>query len=715
MKKMFLIRSLSMLLLLCVLLTACLVGCGNDSEGGGETDTAESETSGPVVETVRITVPIAGGDDLHQYVVQVKDMLVAHGYTVELGDDYLKKGETADPDAYEIYIGSVAREEMDSYLGELGAYGWGVKQIGHKLCIAGTCEQFVKNAMMELDASAFADRHDPFGGVNEVTTRYDDLIYLFRDGVPNVKITGDTSDKAIKAAIDALTASLKRLTGASSFSGEVTLEIKRDTNTPNAAYNAVTFEPSEKKIVLSTVDDDGMAVVAERFYESLRLMNNWKETKTLAWPLEYTSLFSVNESLPYVPYHKQGVIVRGNLSDSYTVAIDSLTFEEFEEYVKKIEAAGFVRDYSYQNEYRYDPTIDTINTSTKTHHNTFYTYVNADGAIHVYHIGGTGHVRVIGISHKDYELAKAAMNDKTDGTNDSEFILLDIGGRNTANNPAVEVYQNGMCLAFRLSDGRFIIVDGGMNQAADPDSLEVVRLHNELLKHSPNGKVVIAAWIFTHMHGDHTLVAWKYESLFGKKVEIQRYIYNIPSLEYALSVPNTDLNESWYSGQVYPSVTGMFRRHDSVIARTGMVFNIGNATLEVLHTADDYFPTPLKIFNNSSLIIKLTIEGKSFLITGDLQEDGQKKCVAQNGDILNVNYTQAAHHGYNMLMMFYQYSMAGELEGGRYAIWPRNTGNTFITGNDSNETGRTINWLQKKVGLANNYYAFKGVQTVKLN
>jgi hypothetical protein len=217
------------------------------------------------------------------------------------------------------------------------------------------------------------------------------------------------------------------------------------------------------------------------------------------------------------------------------------------------------------------------------------------------------------------------------------------------------------------------------------------------------------------MHGDHTLVAWKYETLFGKKVEIQRYIYNIPSLEYALSVPDTDLNESWYSGQVYPSVTSMFRRHDSVIARTGMVFNIGNATLEVLHTADDYFPTPLKIFNNSSLIIKLTIEGKSFLITGDLQEDGQKKCVAQNGDILNVNYTQAAHHGYNMLMMFYQYSMAGELEGGRYAIWPRNTGNTFITGNDSNETGRTINWLQKKVGLANNYYAFKGVQTVKLN
>ena len=715
MKKTHFIRALSLLLLLCMLLTICLVGCGNNSEGVGETDAAESETLGPVIETVKITVPIAGGDIMHQYVDQVKEMLVANGYAVELGDDYLKKGETADPDAYEIYIGSVAREEMDSFLGELGEFGWGVKQIGHKLCIAGTCEQFVKNAMMGLEASAFANRHDPFGGVAEIVTRYDDLIYLFRDGVPNVRITGDTADKAIKTAIDDLTASLKRLTGAATLSGDITLEIKRDSSSDNAAYNAVTFEPSENKIVLSTVDDDGLKVLAQRFYDSLRLMNRWKETKRLAWPAEYVSSFSVNESLPYIPYHKDAVVDRTNLSDSYTVAIDSLSFEEFEKYVEKIEAAGYVRDYSYQNEYRYDPAIDTVNTSTETHHNTFYTYVGTEGAIHVYHIGGTGHVRVIGISPEDYELAKKAMNDKTEGNHDSEFILLDIGGRNTANNPAVEVYENGMCLVFRLSDGRFIVFDGGMNQSADPDSLEVARLHNELLKHSPNGKVVIAAWVFTHMHGDHTLVAWKYESLFGKKAEIQRYIYNMPSLEYALSFPNTDLSESWYSGQVYPYVTAMFNRHDSVIARTGMVFNIGNATLEVLHTADDYYPTPLEIFNNSSLIIKLTIEGKSFLITGDLQEDGQKKCVAQNGDILNVNYTQAAHHGYNMLMMFYQYSMAGELEGGRYAIWPRNKGNTFITGSETSETGRTINWLQKKVGLANNYYAFKGVQTVKLN
>ena len=64
--------------------------------------------------------------------------------------------------------------------------------------------------MLELNASAFANRHDPFGGVKEITTRYDDLIYLFRDGIPNVKITGDTSDKGVKAAIDDLTASLKR-------------------------------------------------------------------------------------------------------------------------------------------------------------------------------------------------------------------------------------------------------------------------------------------------------------------------------------------------------------------------------------------------------------------------------------------------------------------------------------------------------------------------
>ena len=704
------LKATAWLLLICFLASTFLVGC--DRPDGDETDSTQE--LGPIIETVRVTVPIGVGDLYHQYAKDLEGILQAHGYTVELGDDYLKSGESADPSAYEIYIGSVARDEMTAFLAEIGDFGWGIKQSGNKLCIAGTCDEFVKYAMATVEASMFANRHDPFGGVTETVHQYNDLLYLFRDGAANVTITGDTSDSDVKNAVDSLTASLKRLTGVSSLGGTIKIEIKKDVATEHAAFNALAVVPHENKIVLSAVESEGFEQIAVRFYDMLRKMNDWKNTKNLAWPEELVCHLALDAGLPYVPYHAKAVIDRGNLSNSFTVAIDSLSFAEFEAYVKKIEDMGYTRDYTYGTEYQYDSSFDTVNTSKDTHKNTFYTYVGDSGVIHVYHIGGTGHVRVVGISAEEYALSKEAMNDSSEGSNDSQFILLDIGGRNQTNNADLETYANGMCIVFRLSDGRFIVFDGGHTQSADPDSLEVTRLHKELVKRAPGGKVVIAAWIFTHMHGDHTTVAWKYESMYGREAEIQRYIYNMPSLEYALSIPGTDLSESYYGGMIYPRMTALFKRYDCVIARTGMVFNIGNATIEVMHTADDYFPTPLKIFNNSSLVTKVTIEGKSFLLAGDLQEDGQAKCVAQNGNLLNVNYIQATHHGYNMLMRFYQYSMAGELEGGRYAIWPRNKGATMINGSSSTETGRTINWLQSKVGFANNYYAFNGVQEVKL-
>ena len=59
---------------------------------------------------------------------------------------------------------------------------------------------------------------------------------------------------------------------------------------------------------------------------------------------------------------------------------------------------------------------------------------------------------------------------------------------------------NGMCYVMRLEDGSFIVTDGGHALQKNAD-----RLYRILRKQAPDpDNIVIAAWIFSHSHGDHS-------------------------------------------------------------------------------------------------------------------------------------------------------------------------------------------------------------------
>ena len=62
----------------------------------------------------------------------------------------------------------------------------------------------------------------------------------------------------------------------------------------------------------------------------------------------------------------------------------------------------------------------------------------------------------------------------------------------------VSLEDFGMSYVIRLSDGRFIVIDGGRELQPDCD-----RLFQVLKKGSDNPKPIIAAWIMTHPHSDH--------------------------------------------------------------------------------------------------------------------------------------------------------------------------------------------------------------------
>ena len=90
----------------------------------------------------------------------------------------------------------------------------------------------------------------------------------------------------------------------------------------------------------------------------------------------------------------------------------------------------------------------------------------------------------------------------------------------------VHLEDFGLSYVIRLSDGRFIIFDGGWNFEPDRN-----RLFECLKAGSPDEKPVIAAWILTHPHGDHYLCFLGFMEQYGDQVVIEKFLFNFPEFD----------------------------------------------------------------------------------------------------------------------------------------------------------------------------------------
>ena len=95
----------------------------------------------------------------------------------------------------------------------------------------------------------------------------------------------------------------------------------------------------------------------------------------------------------------------------------------------------------------------------------------------------------------------------------------------------------------RLEDGRFLVIDSCVSSAADA-------IYEGLCRHNVReGKPVVAAWMFSHAHGDHVGGVIGVLDKYADKVEIQRIIHNFPGEQiygenrnYMEGVPNNEGN-----------------------------------------------------------------------------------------------------------------------------------------------------------------------------
>lgn len=201
---------------------------------------------------------------------------------------------------------------------------------------------------------------------------------------------------------------------------------------------------------------------------------------------------------------------------------------------------------------------------------------------------------------------------------------------------------SGMSYIITLEDGSFIVIDGGMAEGTNVDHLH--KKLQELNKRS--GTPVIAAWYLTHVHIDHCGAFTAFASKYGGHYKLEYAIHNLPSKAVADLSPDGPMSAYYESGKYTKAVEAFVGEVKVVRVHTGMRFNIHGAQFEVLYTWEDCFPDVLNTINDSSVVMRMTLAGRTFMWTGDIQKQASSIIVPIWGDYVKSDYLQLAHHGW---------------------------------------------------------------------
>lgn len=430
----------------------------------------------------------------------------------------------------------------------------------------------------------------------------------------------------------------------------------------------------------------------------------------------YVRKGSLEPDTAEVPVPTGSTLYNGNFdTTTCTYVLDNTTKAVFDNYRSELVKAGYTLKEEKVTDYQYS-SFDTKNYAKNTGvmHNYFYTYVNAEYMIHTYFCEGDGGMRAVVSDIEEYEKYVDVREENKTYTDitDPLFAILDIGGKKIVlqkgpnAGKAISGSTNGMCLVYRLSDGRFVVVDGGTWSATDTEGEGVERLYNWLAEHADydgdgnykNNKVTIAAWLITHHHSDHISVAWKFNQMYQGKnnVEIQNYLYNFPDYEFAIGIPGSNIKPSYYT-EWFPKMDDLMKRNHNLVVHTGFGYQFADMSIEILYTHEDLFPGTIKDFNNSNSVFKITLAGKTFLIAGDLEEPGQIDCNKMTGTLLEADFLQPTHHGYNGQIEFYKYIVGldknGNFNTDTIVIWPLPKGETASCYEGTGAKGIANRWL----------------------
>lgn len=310
----------------------------------------------------------------------------------------------------------------------------------------------------------------------------------------------------------------------------------------------------------------------------------------------------------------------------YIVNVNGSTVEEYENYLKKIETAGFKK----HSDNGKDAMEGNVMTASFTKDNVTLTVSHAIHADHTYISAGIDVPLSKHLIYSDKYVENCSADAKT------KLHMVELNG-------------NGNSFVIQLKNGHFIVEDGGKIYDAP-------YLLDYLESLTPEGeKPVIEAWFFTHPHSDHGgamyTIATNQEYL--KRIYVEGFYY------YDLSDTMLNFLKLQPGGDDSRKITLYCNAFKTSTGETtqlyrpqfGQKYYFCDIEIDVAYTIEQCSRTALENFdlNDSSTWLMHHIEGQRFLCIGDSNFVSQNTMVSLlDRSYWDIDIYATPHHAINM-------------------------------------------------------------------
>ena len=430
-------------------------------------------------------------------------------------------------------------------------------------------------------------------------------------------------------------------------------------------YGEYTIKAIGNKIVIFGYTDLAMKSAVKEFVNiAKKHITEENGSYSISIPVEELNVVEVHsgsKELCAIPVLEEATYVATSTSDQNCnqVILEDVTAEEYATYVSEFESAGF-KKY----------------TSNDISGNLFTTLYNSEQTINVGYYEAYGECRVIVEPFEKKTLIGLASDNNRPTVTTTQITMLGCEFKESSGS-----YKgNGLSLLYRLSDGSFVIVDGGHDTNSSYWATNLINAIKEQAKDYASGKDIrIAAWFISHAHGDHMGMLKQEAANFGKQFTVERVITCLMSSKEIEKSLASSYSENFGGGEA--KTTNNVRNAaknagaEFITCHTGQQFFFGDTVFEILYTVENFAPSTVNALNTSSILVRSTTtdaagNATSVMVMGDITGPAMAICNKLYGNDLACQIVQVAHHGYQTWGNDTAISKSYLLMSPEIVIWP---------------------------------------------
>ena len=300
---------------------------------------------------------------------------------------------------------------------------------------------------------------------------------------------------------------------------------------------------------------------------------------------------------------------------------ENTTLDEYNDFLEEMEFNGFV---AYTNNQIGD--------------NHYATFLTGAQIVNVMYLAAKNETRVTVDNREEYDLPGLESDNIYKEIVDPSLTVVGIG---------TSGYPGGMGYVYKLSNGEFFIIDGGITrdeQCSNKAECSAEWLYYTLqeLADDPDN-IVVAGWLLTHIHNDHlgAFIDMAKDTKYTDKISVKKVIYSQPNDEHLKHV-GKEYRKVWM-----PDALEGWKPDEVVKAHPGQKFYFADVTVTILGSQDLVLPGTIDSHNNMSVVSKVEFMDYEFLYLADAEGIMNRQLETLYGEELKADVLQAAHHGYN--------------------------------------------------------------------